>query len=263
LEISLIGKTSLVTGGARGLGKSFVESLSDSGSFVYFTSRNQDLIRTLETELNSGVQKVKGIHVDVTSNESKEIISTVLNDDNRAIDILINNVGDTMKVGAFESNMNKWQDAINLNFLTHVDLINYFLVKMKENNWGRIVNITSIAGLEVSGPPAFNVAKAALTSYTRSVGRLLAIENPGVVMTAVAPGIIATKDGHWEQMEKTDPVHVKNYMESRAALKRFGTESEISGIVTFLSSELASFFHGAIIQVDGGQSRSYMPHTYL
>lgn len=263
MEISLIGKTSLVTGGARGLGRSFVESLSGSGSFVYFTSRNLDLIRNLETELNSNVQKVKGIHVDVTSNESKEIISTILKVDKREIDILINNVGDTMKVGAFESNINKWQDAINLNFLTHVDLINFFLAYMKKSNWGRIVNITSIAGLEVSGPPAFNVAKAALTSYTRSVGRLLAIENPGIVMTAVAPGIIATKDGHWEQMEKTDPKHVKNYMESRAALKRFGTESEISGIVTFLSSELASFFHGAIIQVDGGQSRSYMPHTYL
>jgi 3-oxoacyl-[acyl-carrier protein] reductase len=263
LEISLLGKTALITGGARGLGKSFVESLSDSGSFVYFTSRNIELIRALEAELNSSVVKVRGIHVDVTANGAKEFISNVLTNDNRNIDILINNVGDAIKLDAFESNMEKWQGVINLNFLTHVDLINYFLVHMKKNNWGRIINITSIAGLEVSGPPAFNVAKEALTSYTRSVGRLLAIENPGIVMTAVAPGIIATKEGHWEQMEKTDPKHVKNYMESRAALKRFGTESEISGIVTFLSSELASFFHGAIIQVDGGQSRSYMPHTYL
>ena len=66
MEISLFGKTALVTGGARGLGRSFVESLSDSGSFVYFTSRNIELIRTLEAELNSTVLKVRGIHVDVT-----------------------------------------------------------------------------------------------------------------------------------------------------------------------------------------------------
>lgn len=263
MEISLAGKTALVTGGARGLGKSFVESLSKAGAFVYFTSRNIDLIRTFETELNGTAQKVKGIHVDVTSNDSKEFIANILKNDNRNIDILINNVGDTMNVNPFESNMKKWLDAINLNFLTHVDLTTFFLLQMKQNNWGRVINITSIAGLEVSGPPAFNVAKAALTSYTRSIGRLLAIENPGIVMTAVAPGIIATEGGHWEEMERTNPKHVKNYMESRAALKRFGTESEISGIVTFLSSDLASFFHGAIIQVDGGQSRSYMPHTYL
>jgi len=263
MNIDLIGKSAFVSGGAKGLGKSFVNALARSGATVYFTSRDSDSIARLETESTKHGLKVKGINVDITESDSLNKVGLILNAEKINIDILINNVGDTLGIGAFDEDISNWEKVMNLNFYTHVRLTNYFLKDMKIKQWGRIVNITSIAGLEVSGPPAFNASKATLTAYTRSVGRLLAIEDPGIVMTAVAPGIVATSGGHWEKIEKSDPVHLKNYMENRAALKRFGNEDEISGIVTFLCSEYSSFFHGSIIQVDGGQSRSYMSHTYL
>ena len=133
---------------------------------------------------------------------------------------------------------------------------------MKKRNWGRIVNITSIAGLEVSGPSTYNVSKAALTAYTRSVGRQLAIEKRNIVMTALAPGVIPTEKGHWNKKNLKSP-HSLKYLKNRTALGRFGKIEEITGIVTFMCSDKASFFHGAILQPDGGQSRQYMSFNYL
>ena len=75
---------------------------------------------------------------------------------------------------------------MNLNFITTVKVTNKFINHMKKKNWGRIINITSIAGIEISGPSSFNASKAALTAYTRSVGRQLAIEKRNIIMTAVA-----------------------------------------------------------------------------
>ena len=151
---------------------------------------------------------------------------------------------------------------MDLNFFTSVNTTNKFIRDMKKSNWGRIINITSIAGIEISGPSTFNASKAALTAYTRSVGRQLAIEKRNIVMTAVAPGIIATERGHWNKKNLRSK-HAKNYLKNRTALGRFGTIDEFTGIIVFLCSDKASFFHGSIIQPDGGQSRQYMAFNYL
>ena len=151
---------------------------------------------------------------------------------------------------------------MDLNFFTAVNVINTFIKYMKKNNWGRIINITSIAGIEISGPSSFNASKAALTAYSRSVGRQLAIEKKNIVMTAVAPGVIVTEKGHWNR-KTIKTKHAKNYLKNRTALGRFGTMDEFTGIIVFLSSEKASFFHGSILQPDGGQSRQYMSFNYL
>ena len=263
MKIDLSGKTALVTGGAQGLGKGFTESLAGAGARVVFTSRSEERLRLLSADLDQRQLKNMPINIDLSSESGVAELMKKLTYLNLDIDILVNNIGHTMEIKSPLESINRWKEVMDLNFFLHVDLTNHLLPNMKEKGWGRIVNITSIAGLEVSGPAPFNAAKAALTSYTRSVGRLLAIEDSGIVMTAVAPGIVITEGGHWDNMLKHDPNHAKKYLEERAALKRFGTVSEITGIVTFLCSELASFFHGSIIQADGGQSRSYMPHTYL
>jgi len=133
---------------------------------------------------------------------------------------------------------------------------------MKKKNWGRIINITSVAGMEISGPSTFNASKAALTAYTKSVGRALALEKKNIVMTAVAPGIIVTEKGHWNK-KTSNSTHAKQYLKNRSALGRFGTMDELTGIIVFLSSDKASFFHSSIIHADGGHSRHYMSDTYL
>jgi NAD(P)-dependent dehydrogenase (short-subunit alcohol dehydrogenase family) len=262
LQVNLNNRTALVTGGARGLGKEFTLALARSGAKVIFTSRDLNAIKNLEKEMNSEKLNGFGINLDITKHASILELQDLIDSQKVNIDILVNNAGDTLGID-YNSKIEDWMKVLDLNFLAHVNVSNLLIPKMMIKEWGRIINITSIAGLEVSGPAPFNCAKAALTAYTRSMGRLLAIENPGIVMTAIAPGIVATEGGHWEKMSRKDPTHVEDYLKHRAALKRFGTLSEISNALVFLASDHASFFHGSIIQIDGGQSRSYFPHTYL
>ncbi|MDC0453478.1 SDR family oxidoreductase [Alphaproteobacteria bacterium] len=258
--IKLDNKVALVTGGAKGLGKSIVEKLHMSGAVVCFTSRDENEIFKVKS---LDKKNIYPIHADVTKTNDINNVFEFINNKFGKIDILVNNVGHTLEITDPYTSKDDWQNVMNLNFLCHVEVTNKFLPLMKKNDWGRIINITSIAGLEISGPAPFNAAKAALTSYTRSVGRLLAYENKNIVMTAVAPGVVITEGGHWEKVLKENPEHAKKYLDERMPLKRFGEIHEVTDIVVFLSSDNASFFHGSIIQVDGGQSRHYMYYSYL
>jgi 3-oxoacyl-[acyl-carrier protein] reductase len=179
------------------------------------------------------------------------------------VDILVNNAGHTMNVTDPWCSINDWREVFRLNFEVPVQLINKIVPGMKARGWGRVVNITSCAGLENSGPVTFSTVKAALTAYTRSMGRVLAIEAPGVVMTAVFPGVVVTKGGHWEAVLANNPSHAQKYLSERCPLGRFGEIDEIGPIVAIYCSELASFCHGSIIPVDAGQSKHFMSFNYM
>jgi 3-oxoacyl-[acyl-carrier protein] reductase len=260
MNITIEGKVAFVSGGASGLGRAITLKLIESGAKVIFTSRNNNELTKL---IDLVGDKHLGINADVTKEEDLEKAYQITLSKYGTVDILINNVGHTMEVTSPDVAKEIWMKVMDLNFLTHVSVTNKFLPLMKKKDWGRIVNITSIAGLEVSGPAPFNAAKAALTAYTRSLGRLLAMEYKNIVMTAVAPGVVVTDGGHWEKILKENSAHAEKYLKERTAAGRFGTVDEVTDIVVFLSSDKASFFQGSIIQVDGGQSRHYFSHTYM
>ena len=125
---------------------------------------------------------------------------------------------------------------------------------------GRIVNITSCAGLENSGPVTFTTAKASLTAYTRSMGRCLAIDSPGVVMTAVYPGVIITPGGHWDEIIKNNPSHAEKYISERCPLGRFGEIDEFVPTVLFCVRKFT--LPGSIIGVDG-DNRNILPSIIM
>ena len=140
---------------------------------------------------------------------------------------------------------------------------NLFIPHMKNQDWGRILNITSLAGLENSGPVTYCVAKAALTSYTRTMGRILATESKNVVMSALMPGVVLTEEGYWNDILKENPQHAEKYLQERCPLGRLGETREISPMAVLMCSERASFMHGAIVPVDAGQSKHFMYFNYL
>ena len=259
--INLKNKRALVTGGGSGIGQGIAKALADAGAKVAFTSRKKSSLDKTYKLLGG-----KDIHlpckIDLSKKGNIDKLYKKLKKEFGTVDIVINNIGHALnKKDPFAAIVN-WEKSLKLNFLLAVEVVNRFVGDMKKQNWGRIVNITSIAGMEISGPSTYNVSKAALTAYTKSVGRALAIEKRNVVMTAVAPGVVVTKKGRWNK--KTIKLkHAKNYLKNRTALGRFGKMDEITGIVVFLSSDMASFFHSTIIHADGGQSRHYMSDTYL
>lgn len=262
MKIDLSKRIALVTGGGTGLGRYIVKALADSGARVAFTSRNRKSIEgTLKLLSNPSLHK--GYLIDLVKKDQVKNLYKKFKKDFKKIDILINNIGHTLNKKNPFSKVDDWKEVMNLNFFTSVDMVNHFIPDMKKKNWGRIINVTSVAGMEISGPSSFNASKAALTAYTKSVGRALALEKRNIVMTAVAPGIVYTEKGHWDKILKKNPRHVKKYLKDRVPLGRFGTMDETTGIIVFLSSDHASFFHSSIIHADGGHSRHYMSDTYL
>lgn len=224
MNLGIEGKRALVTGGARGIGAAIVSALQNEGVRVDYTSRS----------------------------------STLAFDPN--VDILVNNAGGTLDITDPHCSPEDWSRVMDLNFMLAVRMSAAVIPYMKSQGWGRIVNITSIAGLENSGPITYCSAKAALTAYTHSMGRVLATESPGVVMSAIAPGVIKTEGGYWD---KASEEHVSEYLRTRVPTNRFQTMAEIAPLVAFYCSAHASACHGAIISADQGQSRHYAAHTYL
>ena len=225
MNLGLTGKTALVTGGARGIGAA--------------------IVRALEAE---------GVEVAITSRELRNVLPPY------RVDILVNNIGHTLDVTDPHCDASVYAQVMDVNFYHAVRWSNTYIPDMKEKGWGRIVNITSVAGLENMGPVTYCAAKAALTAYTHSMGRVLASESPGIVMTAVYPSVIKTKGGHWAKATKE---HTEKYLRERVPTKRFQTEEEFASVVVFYCSEQAKSCHGAIIAADQGQSRHFSPHVYL
>jgi 3-oxoacyl-[acyl-carrier protein] reductase len=171
------------------------------------------------------------------------------------IDIIIHNLGGTLDIRDPFCSMDDWQRVWRLNLGIAIELNNLLIPDMQERHWGRIVHISSISAMENHGPVTYCAVKAALTAYSRSMGRFLATD--GIVMTAVLPGAVFTEGGYWDITSKERPDHVEKYLSDRMAIRRFGHPDEIGNVVAFLCSEQASFCIGSIVPVDGGQGRSY------
>ena len=263
MDLKIKGRTALVTGGVQGIGSSISRQLLAEWVHVIATSRSEAAIKEFLAEDFAGKESFSARCTELTGESDVDKLATGLQREGIAIDILVNNAGHTLNVTDPHCSIADWRRVFELNFELPIRLINALVPGMKARDWGRIVNITSCAGLENSGPVTFSAAKAALTAYTRSMGRVLAIEAPKVVMSAVFPGVVVTKGGHWEQVLKANPEHAERYLRERCPLGRFGEIDEIGPIVAIYCSELASFCHGAIVPVDAGQSKHYMYFNYM
>jgi 3-oxoacyl-[acyl-carrier protein] reductase len=263
MDLGIKGRVALVTGGAQGIGSSITRCLLNEGAKVVATSRSSVAIEELIAEHRGHKDRLVAIQTELAGEHAIPQLVEKIKSLGLDVEILVNNAGHTMNVIDPYCSLADWRSVFHLNFEVPIELINHLVPSMKRRKWGRIVNITSCAGLENSGPVTFSTVKAALTAYTRSMGRVLATEEPGVVMTAVFPGVVLTKGGHWEHVLATNPQHAARYLKERCPLGRFGEIDEIGPIVAVYCSELASFCHGAIVPVDAGQSKHFMYFNYL
>jgi 3-oxoacyl-[acyl-carrier protein] reductase len=258
MDLGIKDKNCLVTGGCNGIGAEISLALLNEGCKVTATSRNNadEFVSRIPERQRASFQYV---YAELSNLEG---VAQFCASHSMNFDVLINNAGHTLSVRDPYCSISDWNKVLTLNFLSCVQLVNEVAPYMKSVGWGRIVNITSCAGLENSGPVTFTTAKAALTAYTRSMGRILAIESPGTVMTALYPGVIVTPGGHWDNILRDNPDHAEKYIRERCPLGRFGRIDEFVPSVLFYCSQHASFAHGSIIGIDGGQSKHFMQYNY-
>jgi len=255
MDLGIKDKRALVTGAGRGLGQSIALNLAKEGVKVAVVSRTQSDLTDLVARMGGEKNGHYALDCDLVKDGIPSMIVEKLTKEFGAVDILVNNLGGDLNIKDPYCPLNDWRKLWRLNMEVTIELNNCVIPYMKSQHWGRIVNISSIASLENQGTVPYCAIKAALTSYSRSMGRVLAPE--GIIMTSVLPGAVFTEGGYWDKTSVTNPEHVRKYLDERMAIKRFGTLDEIGNVVTFLCSQQASFCVGSMVPVDGGQGRCF------
>ncbi|MFA5300871.1 MAG: SDR family oxidoreductase [Lutibacter sp.] len=263
MDLGIRGKKALITGGGIGIGRAIALDLAKEGASVFITSRNQKHLSETLKMLDLNKNNHQGTICEISDEKEPQRLTQKVQKEFGNIDIVVNNAGSSLNITDPYCSISDWRKLFRLNLEVPIEINNFCIPYMKANNWGRIVNITAGAALENSGPVTYCSSKAAITAYTRSMGRILAIETKNVIMTAVLPGVILTEEGHWANVLKEKPEHAEKYLKERCPAGRFGKPSEISPMVVLLCSEKATFSQGSIILIDAGQAKHYMYFNYL
>jgi len=249
VDLGIAGKVALVTASTRGIGLGIAQALASEGARVAIAARTEaDVKRTAESL--GGL----GIAVDLMAEDGprRAVEKTVKG--LGPIEILINNLGLRAGSAWSDTGPKEFETAFEGNVTVSVRMSQLVLPGMLERGWGRIVTITSVWGRETGGAPAYNAAKAAEISFTKSLAREVALR--GVTVNSIAPGSILWPGGGWDRRQKADPDGIAEFVRHDMPLGRFGTVEEVASVVTYVCSTQASLVNGAVIAVDGGQSRS-------
>ena len=239
------GKVAIVTGGARGIGLAIATCLAEEGGSVLISDLNREAAAIEAEKLTEKGLTAIAVGTDVaSSDEVKEMVSAALNEWGR-VDILVNNAGITRDGLLLRMRDDDWDAVISVNLKGAYHCIKATLPLMTKQRSGRIVNISSIAGvMGNAGQANYSASKAALIGLTKTVAREYA--SRGITVNAVAPGFIDTA--------MTAPLSqvVREGLLKEIPLARLGSPEDVAHAVLFLSSDQASYITGQVIHVNGG-----------
>lgn len=260
MDLGIKGKVAVVAASSRGIGKAIALGLAEEGANLSIFSRSKDEIENTASEIKSRFPvEIIASAADVTN--GKEIDGVIERTADRfgKIHILINNAGGP-PFGFFRDfERRDWKDALELNLLSGVYLARKAAPFMKKQNWGRIVNITSVAVKQpIDGLILSNTARAGLIGFSKTLSNELAENN--ILVNNICPGRIYTdriralaeKRASQSGIEYEEAIRE---MENDIPLRRIGSPEELAALACFLASEKASYMTGTTIQVDGGLVR--------
>ena len=241
-NIDLNDKVAVVTGGAQGFGLAIAKRISESGANVVIWDKDEEILKQVK------LKNSYNLTVDVTSFENvSKAVETTLNQ-YRKIDILVNNAGIAgPSFKTWEYPNEEWQKIIDLDLTGVFYCCKAVVPIMQKQNYGRIVNISSIAGKE-GNPNAmpYSAAKAGVIALTKSLGKELADKN--IAVNCVTPA--AAKTRIFDQISQE---HI-DYMLSKIPRNRFVLVEELASLVAWMASEENSFTTGAVFDLSGGRA---------
>jgi 3-oxoacyl-[acyl-carrier protein] reductase len=241
-------RVALVTGGARGIGRSITVELAKSGIDVAFTYRSSgQLVESLITELNAMGRKSLPIEADATSTSSAQKVVERVVAEFKRLDILVNNAGITKDNLLMRMTEADWDAVITTNLKSVFNYTKAASRTMMGQRYGRIINISSVVGIiGNAGQSNYSASKAGIIGFTKSIAKELASRN--ILVNAVAPGYIDT------DMTSALTEEQKKAVSDTIPLKRVAKPEEVARVVRFLASPDADYITGQVISVDGGMS---------
>ncbi|WP_372648909.1 3-oxoacyl-[acyl-carrier-protein] reductase [Draconibacterium sp.] len=244
----LEGKTAIITGASRGIGKAIAVKYAQEGCDVAFTDLfEDDNMKATEEELKTYGVKAKGYASDASNFEDTDrVVNEIVKEFGR-IDVLVNNAGITKDTLLMRMTEDQWDAVINVNLKSVFNFTKAAQRTMLKQRSGSIINLSSVVGVSGNaGQSNYSASKAGIIGFTKSIARELG--SRGVRSNAIAPGFIIT------EMTGKIPEEARKAWEASIPLKRGGTPEEVAGVATFLASDLSSYVSGQVITVCGAMN---------
>ncbi len=243
----LSGRTALVTGASRGIGRACAVLLARQGARVVLAARNEELLGEVAAEIAASGGEAHAMALDLADHESIPGAVRQLPKEFAAVDILVNNAGITADNLLARMTLDQWQRVQDVN-LTGVFVLTKALVRgMMRRRFGRVVSVSSVAGvLGNAGQANYAASKAGLIGFSKSLARELL--SRGITVNVVAPGFIET------DMTAAMPEGAGERFLEQYGLMRLGTVDDIAPAVLFLSSDEASYVTGEVLSISGGMT---------
>ena len=242
----LQGKTALVTGASKGIGRSIALKYAEQGAnvaFTYLSSVEQG--QALEAELAAKGIKAKGYRSDASDYAQAEKLVNDVIADFGSLDILVNNAGITQDTLLLRMTVEMWDKVINVNLKSCFNTVKAATKQMMKQKSGSIINMTSVVGIKGNaGQANYAASKAGIIGFTKSVA--LELGSRGIRSNAIARGFIET-----EMTAVLDPKTVQSWRDA-IPLKRGGKPEDVADACVFLGSDMSTYISGQVLQVDGG-----------
>jgi len=246
-RVDLTGHVALVTGASRGIGRAIAVRLAGCGAVVIGVARSVDGLQSTLQEIRESGGTAEGYAVNVAESAEVQRMVDEIEAKFERIHVLVNNAGVTRDGLMLRMDDRAWQDVIDTNLKGTFLFSRAVGTCMMRARYGRILNISSVAGIMGNpGQANYSASKAGVIGLSKTVARELG--SRGVTVNVVAPGFITT------DMTNVLPEKLKTEVKERIPLRRFGTPEDIADIVCYLASPGASYITGQVIAVDGGMT---------
>jgi 3-oxoacyl-[acyl-carrier protein] reductase len=241
MQIDLSGRSAIVTGSTRGIGRSIAQLLSDCGANVAVVGRDPSTAEMVASTMRSA----RGFGCDITDSAAFAGMVEEAEKAFGAVDILVNNAGITRDNLLMRLKDEDWDAVLAANLKAAFVGTRAVSRGMMKRRWGRVINVASVVGLVGNkGQSNYAASKAGLIGFTKSVAKELASRN--ILANVVAPGFVET------DMTAAMTDEAKTVLYGQIPLERLGKPGDIAGVVAFLASEYASYITGQVFVVDGG-----------